>query len=211
MAEAEKLVFKARRRDKTGKGIARKLRREKRLPAVLYGPNIEPIPLDMDTKGVLKVLRKAADEVRIWDLELEGEEPHKVIIRDVQIHPISREPLHVDFYEVTYGQLLRLEVPIRIVGESVGVKRGGILEVLMDSVEIECYPKDLIEEIVVDISSLEEEDAIFVRDLPVGEEIRILEDPDQPVAVVSAPAVAETEEGEEEEEAEEAAAEESAE
>ncbi len=200
MEETEKLVFRARRRDKTGKGVARKLRKEKRLPAVLYGPNIDPVPLDMDTRGVLKVLRKASEEVRIWDLELEGEEPHKVIIRDVQIHPISLEPLHVDFYEVTYGQLLRLEVPIRIVGESVGVKHGGILEVLMDSVEIECYPKDLIEEIVVDISSLEEGDTLFVRDLPVGEEVRILEEMDQPVAIVSAPAVAEAEEGEEEEE-----------
>ncbi len=205
MAETEKVVFRARRRDETGKGVARKLRRESRLPAVLYGPHIDPVPLDMETKGVLKILRKASEEVRIWDLELEGEEPHKVIIRDVQIHPISREPLHVDFYEVTYGQLLRLEVPIRIVGESVGVKHGGILEVLMDTVEIECYPKDLIEEIVVDISSLEEGDTLFVRDLPVGEEIKILEDEDQPVALVSAPAVIGAEEGAEEEEEEEEA------
>jgi len=108
----------------------------------------------------------------------------------------------VDFYEVTYGQLLRLEVPIRIEGESVGVKRGGILEVLMDSVEIECYPKDLIEEVLVDISHMEEGDTLFVRDLPVGEEIKILGDMDQPVALVSSPVVTEAEAGEAEEEEE---------
>ena len=153
-------------------------------------------------KGAVHKLRGEWSEAKLYDLDLDGE-IMKVIIKDVQADPVSLEVLHVDFYAVTFGKLMTLMVPLKFEGEPAGVKKGGIVEFLMDEVEIECLPKDIPEELVVDISSLEVGDTLFVRDLPLAEGVRVKEDSSAPVVTVVGPAVREVEVAEEEEEGEE--------
>ena len=180
----EEVVFKATFREGRGKGEARKLRRENMIPAVIYGGELGNKPLAVDAKGILRYLKGEVSEAKIWKLEIEGVGKKDVIIKDVQKHPVTGEVLHVDFYEVTYGKMISLLVPVKVVGEAIGVKKGGILTILKEELEIECLPRNIIEEIEVDISDLDIGDTLFVRDIPVGEGIRIKEDPNQPVVTV---------------------------
>lgn len=196
----ETVVFKATKRESTGKGVARKLRRKGYIPGVVYGPDRPATPLALVAKGAVHKLRGEWSEAKLYDLDLDGENL-KVIIKDVQADPVSLEVLHVDFYAVTFGKVMSLMVPLKFVGEPAGLKHGGIVEFLMDEVEIECLPKDIPEELVVDISHLEVGDTLFVKDLPVTEGVEVKEDPSAPVVTIVGPAVQETE-GEEEEEEE---------
>ncbi len=199
MVMEETVVFKATKREATGKGVARKLRREGYIPGVVYGPDRGATPLALVAKGAVHKLRGEWSEAKLYDLDLDGENI-KVIIKDVHTDPVSLEVLHVDFYAVTFGKRMTLMVPLKFVGEPAGLKHGGIVEFLMDEVEIECFPKDIPEELVVDISSLEVGDTLFVRDLPVTEGVVVKEEPSAPVVTVVGPAVREAEAAEEEEE-----------
>ncbi len=193
-------VFQAVFREGRGKGEARKLRRQGYIPAVIYGGELGNRPLAVLAKSIVNYLKGEVSEAKIWKLNIEGVGEKDVIIKDVQKHPVTGEVLHVDFYEITYGQMISLAVPIRVVGEAVGVKKGGTLEILKDEIEIECLPKNIIEELVVDVSALDLGDTLFVRDLQVPEGIRVTEDPEQPVVTIVAPEEEEQpSEGEEEE------------
>ena len=192
-------AFQAVLREGRGKGEARKLRRQGYIPAIIYGGELGNKPLAVLAKTIIRHLKGEVSEAKIWKLNIEGVGEKDVIIKDVQKHPVTGEVLHVDFYEITYGQLISLAVPIKIVGEAAGVKKGGTLEVLMDEIEIECLPRNMVEELEVDVSHLDLGDTLFVRDIKVPEGIKITEDPDQPVVTVVAPEEEETpEEGEEE-------------
>ncbi len=192
-------AFQAVLREGRGKGEARKLRRQGYIPAIIYGGELGNKPLAVLAKTIIRHLKGEVSEAKIWKLNIEGIGEKDVIIKDVQKHPVTGAVLHVDFYEITYGQLISLAVPIKIVGEAVGVKKGGTLEILMDEVEIECLPRNMVEELEVDVSHLDLGDTLFVRDIKVPEGIKITEDPDQPVVTVVAPEEEETpEEGEEE-------------
>ncbi len=180
-------VFKAIKREGKGKGEARKLRRSGYIPAIIYGGEAGNIPVAVWSKGAVSHLKGEVSEAKIWKLEIEGEGEKNVIIKDVQRHPVTGEILHVDFYEITYGKLMSLLVPLSFVGEPIGVKKGGVLEVLKDEVEIECLPKDIVEELEVDVSFLDIGDTLFVRDIKTPEGIRITEDLDQPVVTIVGP------------------------
>ena len=192
-------VFQAVFREGKGKGEARKLRRKGFIPAVIYGGELGNKPLAVVAKSIVRHLKGEVSEAKIWKLNIEGVGEKDVIIKDVQKHPVTGEVLHIDFYEVTYGKMISLAVPVKLVGEAVGVKKGGTIELLMDEIEIECLPRNIIEELVVDVSHLDLGDTLFVRDIKPPEGIRILEDPEQPVVTVVAPEEEETteEEGEE--------------
>ncbi len=191
-------VFQAVFREGRGKGEARKLRRKGFVPAVIYGGELGNKPLAVVAKSIVKHLKGEVSEAKIWKLNIEGVGEKDVIIKDVQKHPVTGEVLHVDFYEVTYGKMISLAVPLKVVGEAIGVKKGGTLEILMDEIEIECLPRNIIEELVIDVSHLDLGDTLFVRNIQPPEGIRILEDPEQPVVTVVAPEEEETaEEGEE--------------
>ncbi len=195
-------VFQAVLREGKGKGEARKLRRSGYIPAVIYGGELGNKPLAVSSKSIIRHLKGEVSEAKIWKLNIEGVGEKDVIIKDVQKHPVTGEVLHIDFYEITYGKLVSLAVPIRVEGEAIGVKKGGTLEILKDEIEIECLPKNIIEELVVDVSGLDLGDTMFIRDIDPPEGIRITEDPEQPVVTVVAPEEEEAKEEEEEEEEE---------
>jgi large subunit ribosomal protein L25 len=185
--------LKAKARTETGKGIARQTRREGSFPAILYGEGEEPQALSVDNKDFYPVIRTAAGENVILDLRIEGakQDSCKAIIRDIQYHPVKRDILHVDFQHISMTKMITVNVPIEIVGESVGVKvDGGILEVILREVEVECLPVNIPDVIKVDVTELEIGNSIQVSDLSV-EEATIVADPGATVITIGAPTVVE--------------------
>jgi len=145
-----------RRRD-TGKEINRKRRAEGRVPGVIYGRGLETRSIEFDRKPLEKFLATARRGTVIVKMTVrDGEEGKEsfAVLKEFQTNPISSQVTHVDFYEVALGQKFRVEVPIRIRGKAAGIELGGLLEVLMRSLEVECTPDQVPEFIEVDVSAL---------------------------------------------------------
>ena len=172
----------AKRRDATGKRV-KAIRREGRLPAVLYGLGIEPIAIELETHEASQVLARSSGSTLI-DLNLEDEN-HSVLVREIQRDVIRRDLLHVDFLKVAMDETIRAEVPIELVGEAPAVKEGGVLVTGIASVEVEALPADLQDRISVDLEPLAEiDDSILAGDLYLGDKVSLVTDPDELVARV---------------------------
>lgn len=189
----EEVVLKAQRRDVIGKQV-KALRREGRLPAILYGRSFTPIAVTFDLKETSRILPYVTSS-QLVIIELEGDQ-HHALVREKQLHPVQGSLLHVDFNVVSMTEKLRANVSIHLVGESSAVKDfNGILVTALDELEVECLPKYLPERIDIDISVLKDiGDALHVRDLVLDKEIEILTDLDEIVVLVTAPEAEEAEE-----------------
>jgi large subunit ribosomal protein L25 len=185
-------------RQTTGKGGARSVRREGRVPGILYGHGEESIPLSVDARELQRLIHSVSIENTIIDLALKGaRQPFKVLIREIQRHPTREEYIHVDFFHVAMDEKISVEVPIVLKGEPAGVRnKGGMLDHQLRDLEVYCLPAEIPEKIEVDVADLDIGDAIHVRDLPVPEGVEIETDPDRAVATVLPPAVTPTEEEE---------------
>lgn len=192
-------TLEANTRAMVGKRV-KQIRRQGQLPAILYGSGIEPIPIALDALETARVMGGITGSTLI-DLNVGGES-HKVIVRDVQRDPISRQMVHVDFLKVAMDVAIRTEVPIELLGSAPAVKEmGGVLVAGLNEIEVEALPGDLPDRITVDLSVLAEiDDAITVEDLVIGKGVRVINDPGDMIAHVIY--MAEEEEEEEEEEAE---------
>lgn len=199
-------------RHTSGKGAARKLRREGRLPAVVYGRREEAESLELDTHELSRLLARIHAATTVIDLEVEGGEPRPVLIREIQRHPYRPQLLHVDFFEIRSDVSIRVQVPIQLAGTPTGVEMGGMLQQLRYEVEVECLPGEIPSGFEIDISHLDIGDSIHVSAVDAGE-IAVLDDPAEMICAVLPPAIVEEEEEEAEEEAveEEAPGEEEAE
>jgi large subunit ribosomal protein L25 len=201
----EEVVMKANRRNVIGKQV-KALRREGKLPAVIYGHGIKPTAITLDAHETNKVLSGVGSSTLII-IDLEGKE-YSVLVRDRQHHVLKRHLLHVDFQALSMTETVRASVSV-ILGEedAPAVKAYGAMIITgVESLEIECLPSNLIDRIVVDISGMENiGDSILVKDLPVPDGITILDDPETMVVVATAPTVEIEEEPEEELEIEEGA------
>jgi large subunit ribosomal protein L25 len=182
------LVLNAKPRSVIGKAV-KALRRQGWIPAVLYGRHISPLPIQVEGRELQRVLSQARGGTRLITLQVDGE-THLALIREVQREPIRREILHVDFQAIEMTEKIRVEVPVIFKGASPAVERGeGVLVHGLTHVEIECLPKDLIEAITVDLGVLDRVDAaIYVRDLQAPPGVTIVSDPDELIALVTAPA-----------------------
>jgi len=212
MAEV-KLV--AEPREGTGKGVARKLRAAGRVPAVLYGHGMDSMALSVDSKDLFHVLHTGAGTNVLVDLVVDGTE-HLIIPRDVQRDHIHGRFIHVDLLAIRRDEKLHLTIPVRIVGESVGVKAGGVVEHRLWEIEVECLPTDVPEAIEADISALEIGMGLHVSDLVAPEGVTFLTSDEESVVAVAQPQMAveleeEAAEGEEGAEGEAAEGEEGAE
>lgn len=199
----EEIKLPAQARTETGSSAVNRLRREGQVPGVIYGAS-EPKNVAFDAAVFASIQRHHQSENVMLDLEIDGDRSHKVLMREVQHHPLTGKPIHVDFYELSMTRKVRVEIPVAFSGTPVGVTRdGGILEQLVREIEVECLPDDIVEEIAVDVSGLEVGDGITVEDLPLdpAKYTKITSD-DIAVAAVSAARVEE-----EADEAEEDAAE----
>ena len=184
---ASTIQIKADRRTDKGKGVARKLRLTERVPGVLYGKGIDPMPLILNDREFRRALSGHSASTLILDLIVESDAPVKTLIREIQVDPVTGGLLHVDLNQINLAELVDIEVPIELVGIAVGVKdEGGILEHPLRTIEVRCLPLEIPEEIRVDVSALSIGDAIHVRDIQLASG-EILSDPDSTVAIVSPP------------------------
>jgi len=173
------------------KGLVHQLRREGRIPAVLYGPTTAPMPLSVDRVQLGTTM--SAAHVRLIRLksstpELDG---RHVIFREIQRAPVSGEILHADFYEVDLNRAIRVAVPLKFVGLAAGVGDGGILQPLVRVVEVECLPLEIPEAIEVDVSALGIHDVIHLSAIRFAANIKPIFDSDYAVVSVLPPTVAE--------------------
>ena len=179
------------------KGPVGRLRRAGKIPSIIYGAK-EPKAISVDDHEFHTTFREISESTII---KLESEESsHEVLVKDFQSDILSGQILHVDFYEIEKGKLLRTHVSIHLQGTALGVREGGILEVLSHEVEVECLPKDLPAHIEVDISEVVAGHSIHVRDLGEIEGVRFLNSPDQVICTVQVKRAEEEEEEVEEEE-----------
>jgi large subunit ribosomal protein L25 len=209
-----KPVLNARTRQSTGKGEARKLRRNNQIPAIFYGPNREPLMLAMDYPELEGIIKQSAGENIILDLKVQsdgGTQTWNVMLKALQVDPIKDTYLHVDFYEISMDKEITVPVPIHLVGTPLGVEEGGILQHVRRELNVSCLPDKLIEVLEVDVSQLQIGDSVHVRDIALPEGITCLDEEHLTVAVVAAPTVEPEVEELEEEELEEGVEEEVAE
>lgn len=172
-----------------GKGASRRLRRAKKLPAVLYGAKRDAIALALEEEQVMRLMRDEAFFSQIIDINIDGT-MERAILKDLQRHPVkSLVVLHMDLQRITAGQKLRQRIPLHFINEdkAAGVKQGGVLHHDLIEVEIECLPDYLPEYIEVDIASLSLDEAYHLSDLrlPEGVTLTALADPDHDTSVVS--------------------------
>ena len=181
----------AQPRDKSGKGAARALRREGRVPAVIYGHGREPQSLSVPTRELDRLVERVAAASTVIELDLDGR-TLRTLIREIQRHPIKRSVLHVDFQELVAGERVSVKVPLVYVGTPEGVRvSGGILDQIMHEVNVEADPASIPNHVDVDVSGLGIATTLHVSDLKLPEGVTALDDPSLPVCTVAAPRVSE--------------------
>jgi large subunit ribosomal protein L25 len=203
--------IKASLRTRTGNGPAHALRGQGRVPAVLYGPKTQPVNLSVDTKELETVLKKGAAGQLLLNLIVENGETFNrpAMIKEVQRRPLSRDFLHVDFYEIDMHRKIVVPIPVTTTGKCKGVEAGGMLQIIRRELEVLCLPTQIPDAIEIDITELGMGESIHVEEIPLPGDLEVPHDVNFTVVTVLSPKAAEgpeVEEGEEEEEEAEAAA-----
>lgn len=200
----ELIDIKATIRATKGNGPARALRRDGRIPAVLYGPGTEPVSLSVNIKELEQVISHGAGTQVLLNLQIEGDKPASktAMIKELQTHPVSRHFLHVDFYEIAMDRKIKVKIPVVTTGKAKGVENGGMLQVIRREIEVLCLPIEIPETIEIDITDLDIGDSIHINEIPLGENVEIQEEVNFTILTILSPKTAESaEEGEEELEA----------
>ncbi len=177
----EEKTLAAEERKRLGKGEAGRLRRQGKIPGIIYGP-IQPKPIAVDAYEFNTKFQHISEST-IIKLQVD-KQVHEVLIRDFQEDVTSGRVTHIDFYEVEKGKMLRTNVSVLLKGAAVGVREGGVLETFVHELEVECLPVNLPERIEVDVSELALGHSIHVRQMPVPEGVRVLNSPDQVVCTI---------------------------
>jgi large subunit ribosomal protein L25 len=178
----EQNLLEAQPRSAGTKNDARRVRRQGKIPAVVYGAGKQVMSISVDPRQVSRILHSETGHNTVFDLALDGERT-KAMIVDWQYEPIKGSLLHIDLKRIAMDQKLRVNVPIELVGEPAGVKQqGGVLEQIAREVEVECLPSDIPNEIQLSVADLVFGIVLRISDLPKNEKLKYLSDPDQPVA-----------------------------
>ena len=186
MAQQANLTVSSR--TTTGKGAARTLRREGKVPAVIYGHGREAESVSVETAALKKLLVGISAATSIVDVTVDDRAPVKALIREIQRDSLRpAEIIHLDLYEVRHDEEITLQVPIRLTGIPDGVRNfGGVLDHVLRELEIEVLPADIPEHVDLDVTALTIGHSLFVRDLQVPK-AKVLNDPDTPICTVVAP------------------------
>lgn len=203
---AETIEIVAEVRERAGKGAARAVRRQNKVPAVIYGDKKPPVAISLDGQTLSQMLRDPAFLTHLYSLKV-GNDAHQVLVRDVQMDPVRDEPLHLDFLRVSARTEIAIEVPVQFINEddSPGLKAGGVLNVVRYTIEVTCRANAIPENITVDLSGSELGDSIHISHITLPDGVQpTITDRDFTVATIAAPSALKSE-AEEEEEAAEAA------
>lgn len=187
----ERMSISVEKREEVGKGAARSLRKKNMIPAVIYRAG-DSLPVQFSKKDLARFINATAGEQIMVDLQFGDGSSRFALMKDYQTDPVDGELLHADFFEVSLTEEVEVTVHITLVGEPIGVRRdGGILQYLIREFEVECLPDKIPGHIEVDVSNLEIGQSIRVGDLRPGEGIKVLNDPDEVIINIVAPAVEE--------------------
>ena len=169
------------------KNHARRVRVQGLIPAVIYGAGQPSVAITVDPKVITRILYSESGHNTIFDLNIEGAAPSKVMIVDWQNEPIKGKLLHIDLKRIAMDRAIKVSVPVQLTGTPVGVKnQGGILSQVLHEVEIECLPSDIPSHIDVDITNLELNGSIHIKDLPHAGNLKFLSGEDETVAHITA-------------------------
>jgi large subunit ribosomal protein L25 len=185
----ERITINVEKREETGKGAARSLRRKDIVPGILYRGG-GSLPIKLPKKEVMQFINTTSGQQVMVNLHFNDGESKLALIKEFQVDPMRRELLHADFFEVSLTEKLKVNVHISVTGEPIGVKRdSGILQYHLREIEIECLPDKVPGHVDIDASGLEIGQALHVRDLKLGEDIRVITDPGEVIVNVIAPLV----------------------
>jgi large subunit ribosomal protein L25 len=190
-------VLAAQVRKSKGKGAARRLRRDNKVPAIFYGPKTEPVMLAVDYPELSGILKHSSGDNVIIDLQFQsdqGAETRKVMLKELLLDPIKDTCLHADFYEISMDKEITVNIPIRLINTPEGVALGGVLQHIRRELTISCLPSNLVDFFELDVESLQIGDSLHIRDIEIPEGITSLDEDHLTVAIVAAPTVQEEEE-----------------
>jgi large subunit ribosomal protein L25 len=184
----KEVTLKVNARTDTGKGVARKLRADGILPAVIYGHNEEPMPVYLEHNKLAATMRQAEGEKLLINLNIDGvDSGRKALIKDIQRDPVSSKILHVDFQHISMDEKIKIEVPVKIEGIAEGVKTfGGIMSWNIRKILVSCLPSDIPDKITVDVSAMKIHDSYHVKEIKAGK-FEILDDPEETIVSIIPP------------------------
>jgi len=188
------ITIHATKRDQGGRGYARSLRRADKIPAVVYGHGLDPVSITVDGTLLNKMFKPGCEddaEYQLFDLKIEGfagRAAKKVMIREIQRHPMQQYIEHIDFFAVKMDEPVIAPVHIRLHGKPEGVKLGGILRHILREIEVRSLPSDIPSHIDLDIEHMQIGDSVHVSDLKVPGNVQVLTDPAAAVVNIMAPA-----------------------
>ena len=181
------VTLEVSRRENTGKEVAKKLRREGKVPAVVYGGHRDPVAITVDRKSVSELIQKSEHGMRsIFLLKmLDSDQQRHAMIKDLTIDPISRKMTHIDFVRVIMDEVIRVTVPVHLNGTAAGVKEGGLLDWQIRELHVECLPNAIPDSIEVDVAPLGHHEYLRVHDLKLPEGVKVLDDSERVVVGVT--------------------------
>jgi large subunit ribosomal protein L25 len=206
------IELQAATRTGTGNGPARALRREGRVPAILYGPADKPQMLSVGTHDFEDIIKEGNVGHSIFNLVIDGgKETKAAMVKELQTHPVDHGLVHIDFYAVDMARKVRVNVPVATTGKSIGVEMGGMLQIIRRELEVLCLPNAIPQVITIDISQLDVGQSVHVEDIQIEGDVELPHEVNFTVLTILSQKKAEVEEAEEgEEEVAEAAEEEAA-
>ena len=194
---SDQLTLSAETRDRAGKGASRELRRQNRIPAVIYGNKKDPEMIHVEEKALVKLLMTGHFMNSVIELELAGKK-QIALPKDVSFHPVSDRPTHVDFFRINKDAKVEVNVPVHFINEeaSPGLKRGGVLNVVRHELELVCEADKIPEEIAIDVTGYDVGDSIHISNvtLPAGS-VSAITDRDFTIATIVAPSAMKSSEG----------------
>ncbi|HYC87723.1 MAG TPA: 50S ribosomal protein L25 [Thermoanaerobaculia bacterium] len=181
------VTLEVTKRESTGKEQAKKLRREGKVPAVVYGGHKEPVAITVDRKAVSELVTKGEHGIRsVFLLKMAGTDQQRhAMIKEITIDPLTRRMKHIDFVRVVMDEKVKVTVPVHLNGTAIGVKEGGLLDFQVRELHIECLPTVIPDSIEVDVTSLGHHDYFRIKDLQLPEGARVLDDPERVVVGVT--------------------------
>lgn len=194
----ELIELTAKSREKSGKGAARKLRRDSRIPAMVYGPKSDPVKLSIAVTDFDKIIRENGSTGLFFNLKIQDESSQEKIamLKDVQMDAFGLNYLHVDLHEIDMDTKVTVSVPVEAIGVSHGVKEGGLLQIIRRELDIICKPSDTPDSVQIDITELAVGDSVHVEDIDLGKAIDIPHEVNFTVITIVPPTVDEPDEEE---------------
>lgn len=185
---SRKIKLAAEKRDGVGKGSSRADRRSGFVPAVVYGNKKEPVSIKIKTNALIKEVFKEGFFSHIIDLKV-GNDEHMVIAKDIQLHPVSDQPLHVDFLRVSETSEIQVDVPLHFVDDakSPGLKKGGVLNAVTHTLQVKCPANAIPESFTVSLDGLEIGDTVHASDLDLGDKVTVASQQEVTIAVIATP------------------------